>query len=69
MHLGLHIQTGERVAVKIVDKTKLSSKDLERIHREIEILKKIMHPSLVQLYETIETERSFLLVTEFIQNG
>lgn len=35
VHLGLHIPTGERVAVKIVDKTKLSSKDLERIQREI----------------------------------
>ena len=35
VHLGLHIPTGERVAVKIVDKTKLTSKDLERIHREI----------------------------------
>ena len=48
---------------------KLHAKDLERIHREIQILKKIIHPSLIQLYEIIETERSLLLVTEYMQNG
>lgn len=48
---------------------KLHKKDLERIHREISILKRIMHPSLIQLYEIIETEKSLLFVTEYMQNG
>jgi 5'-AMP-activated protein kinase catalytic alpha subunit len=28
-----------------------------------------MHPSLIQLYEIIETEKSLLFVTEYMQNG
>lgn len=48
---------------------KLHKKDLERIQREISILKRIMHPSLIQLYEIIETEKSLLFVTEYMQNG
>lgn len=67
--MGLHIPTGERVAVKIIDKMKLHIKDLERIQKEISILKLIMHPSLIQLYEIIETEKSLLFVTEYMQNG
>lgn len=50
VHLGLHIPTGEKVAVKIIDKQKLTKIESERVEREINILKKIMHSSLVQLY-------------------
>lgn len=33
VHLGLHIATGERVAVKVIEKSKLSEKDRENINR------------------------------------
>lgn len=69
VHLGLHILTGERVAVKIIEKLKLSHNDLQRVYREISILQKIMHPSLIQLYEIIETDKSLLFITEYMQNG
>lgn len=50
VHLGLHIPTGEKVAVKIIDKLKLNSRDLERVQREIKIMKAMLHPSVIQLY-------------------
>jgi 5'-AMP-activated protein kinase catalytic alpha subunit len=42
------------VAVKILEKEKINDqKDVERITREIKILKKVRHPNIIQLYEVI----------------
>lgn len=44
----------ERVAVKILEKEKIQDEsDIERITREIQILKLIRHPNIVQLYEVL----------------
>jgi 5'-AMP-activated protein kinase, catalytic alpha subunit len=41
-----------KVAVKILEKDKINDqKDVERITREIKILKKVRHPYVIQLYE------------------
>lgn len=41
-----------KVAVKILEKEKIKDKkDVERITREIKILKKVRHPNVIQLYE------------------
>jgi 5'-AMP-activated protein kinase catalytic alpha subunit len=58
------------VAVKVLEKTKIKDKkDVERISREIKILKKTHHPNVVQLYEIIETEKDLYLVMEFAAGG
>jgi 5'-AMP-activated protein kinase catalytic alpha subunit len=42
------------VAVKVLEKEKINDqKDVERITREIKILKKVRHPNVIQLYEVI----------------
>ena len=70
VRLGTHILTGEKVAVKVLEKSKIKDKkDVERISREIKILKKLHHPNVVQIYEIIETERDLYLVMEFASGG
>jgi 5'-AMP-activated protein kinase catalytic alpha subunit len=50
--LGIHIPTGEKVAIKILVKSKIIDvADVERVSREIHILKLIRHPCIIQLYE------------------
>ena len=45
---GLHIYTGEKVAVKMLEKEKIRDlSDVERVAREIHILKVIKHPNLI----------------------
>ena len=40
------------MAVKVLEKEKINDqKDVERITREIKILKKVRHPNVIQLYE------------------
>jgi len=59
-----------KVAVKVLEKTKIKDKkDVERISREIKILKQTHHPNVVQLYEIIETDKDLFLVMEFAQGG
>ena len=46
------------MAIKILEKEKIVDKaDVERATREIQILKKVRHPNVIQLYEIIETNR------------
>ena len=68
VRLGINKQTGEKVAIKILEKNKLNKyQDKIRIEREIEILKKLKHPNIVQLYGVIETERQILLIMEYVK--
>lgn len=68
--LGHHILTGEKVAIKILEKEKIKdSGDAERVSRELRILKMVRHPNIVQLYEIIETPKQFYLIMEFANSG
>lgn len=50
--IGIHILTGEKVAIKILEKARITKAiDVNRLTREIQILKKVRHPNVVQLYE------------------
>ena len=52
VRMGVHVPTGEKVAIKILKKEKVKAKsDLLRVQREIRILKKIRHPNVLHLYE------------------
>lgn len=58
MRLGTHLITNEKVAIKILEKDKIKdAADVERVTREIHILKIVRHPNVIQLYEIIETSR------------
>ena len=64
--LAVHSLTNEKVAIKILEKFRIKDKkDIERISREIKILKKVRHPNVIQLYEIIETEIELFLIMDF----
>ena len=68
VRLGINKQTGEKVAIKILEKIKLiKSTDKVRLRREISILKKLRHPNIVQLYSVIETQHQIFLIMEYIK--
>jgi 5'-AMP-activated protein kinase catalytic alpha subunit len=46
--LGTHNITGEKVAIKILEKDRITDvSDVERVAREIHILKLIRHPNII----------------------
>ncbi|KAM6432688.1 uncharacterized protein O9250_000087 [Rhynochetos jubatus] len=68
---GLHIPTGEKVAIKVIDKRKAKQDSyvLKNMKREPRIHQMIKHPNVVQLYETLETDNSYYMVMELCLGG
>eukprot|EP00826_Nyctotherus_ovalis_P051220 TRINITY_DN6390_c0_g1_i2.p1 TRINITY_DN6390_c0_g1~~TRINITY_DN6390_c0_g1_i2.p1 ORF type:complete len:549 (-),score=165.41 TRINITY_DN6390_c0_g1_i2:349-1995(-) len=70
VRVATHILTGEKVAIKILEKDRVTDvADVERVAREIHILKIVRHPNLIQLYEIVETTKQLYLVTEYVTGG
>uniref|UniRef100_A0A9J7ZXQ0 MAP/microtubule affinity-regulating kinase 3 n=1 Tax=Cyprinus carpio carpio TaxID=630221 RepID=A0A9J7ZXQ0_CYPCA len=67
--LAKHILTDKEVAVKIIDKTQLNPSSLQKLFREVRIMKLLNHPNIVKLFEVIETDKSLYLVMEYASGG
>jgi serine/threonine protein kinase len=69
VRLGIHKQTGRKVAVKIMSKKDMSTSDLELVRTEIEILKICQHPSIIGLHEVFENTDYFYIIMEYCSGG
>lgn len=68
--LGMHKVTNQLVAIKSINKEFLEEERSRRkVAKEVAILKKLQHENIINLYETFETEKHFLLVTELCPGG
>uniref|UniRef100_A0A182VRS2 SNF-related serine/threonine-protein kinase n=1 Tax=Anopheles minimus TaxID=112268 RepID=A0A182VRS2_9DIPT len=67
--LARHVFTGEKVAVKVIEKTKLD--DISRAHlfQEVRCMKLVQHPNVVRLYEVIDTQTKLYLILELGDGG
>ncbi|KAM9645254.1 MAP/microtubule affinity-regulating kinase 3 isoform 10-T10 [Trichechus inunguis] len=59
----------ENVAIKIIDKTQLNPTSLQKLFREVRIMKILNHPNIVKLFEVIETEKTLYLIMEYASGG
>nr|XP_043898785.1 serine/threonine-protein kinase 36 isoform X2 [Solea senegalensis] len=58
---------GQVVALKFMPKVGRSEKELRSLKREIEIMRGLEHPNIVQLYDSFETETEVVVVTEYAE--
>ena len=66
--LASHSLTGEKVAIKILEKTKVTKlEEKERINRELTIMRKLNHYNIVKLYQIVETKLTIYLIQENVQ--
>nr|XP_046193398.1 maternal embryonic leucine zipper kinase-like [Oncorhynchus gorbuscha] len=66
--LGRHILTGEKVAIKIMEKKELGE-DLPRVKVEIEAMKSLSHQHVCRLYHVIETNTKIYMILEYCPGG
>ncbi|XP_077427011.1 maternal embryonic leucine zipper kinase [Vanacampus margaritifer] len=66
--LGRHIQTGEKVAIKIMNKKDLGE-DLPRVKVEIEAMKNLSHQHICRLYQVIESPTQIFMILEYCPGG
>uniref|UniRef100_A0A1Y1MCF9 MAP/microtubule affinity-regulating kinase 3 n=1 Tax=Photinus pyralis TaxID=7054 RepID=A0A1Y1MCF9_PHOPY len=67
--LAKHVPTGKEVAIKIIDKTQLNPGSLQKLFREVRIMKMLDHPNIVKLFQVIETDKTLYLVMEYASGG
>jgi serine/threonine protein kinase len=67
---GTHLPTLEKVAIKLLDKDKISQmEDIERVRREIKFLKSLNCPNVIRLFEIMEDHKTIYLVMEYAGGG
>jgi carbon catabolite-derepressing protein kinase len=79
VRLAIHDGTNQQVALKIIARKKLISRDMAgRVEREIEYLQLLRHPHIIKLYTVIKTQTEIIMVLEYaggelfdyiVQNG
>ncbi|XP_010882345.2 SNF related kinase b [Esox lucius] len=67
--LARHVFTGQLVAVKVIDKTKLDALATGHLLQEVRCMKLVQHPNVVRLYEVIDTATKLYLILELGDGG
>ncbi|OAD55257.1 SNF-related serine/threonine-protein kinase [Eufriesea mexicana] len=67
--LARHVFTGEKVAVKVIDKSKLDEVSRAHLFQEVRCMKLVQHPNVVRLYEVIDTQTKLYLILELGDGG
>lgn len=67
--LARHRITKNEVAIKIIDKSQLDPNNLQKVYREVEIMKRLDHPHIIKLYQVMETKNMIYIVSEYASQG
>ncbi|KAJ5220209.1 hypothetical protein N7468_009413 [Penicillium chermesinum] len=66
--LAIHQPSGRQVALKIISRRKLLSRDMiGRVEREIQYLQLLRHPHIIKLYTVIATKTDIIMVLEYAE--
>ncbi|CAI9300981.1 unnamed protein product [Lactuca saligna] len=71
VYLARDIVTGQSLAVKVINKQKIThnSSLMSNIEREIDIMRRLRHPNIVKLYEVLATKTKIYFVMELVKGG
>ena len=58
-----------QVAIKVLKKDKMSIADLAHVMDEVDLLRKVDHPNIVEYFETYEEKKNLFLVMELCTGG
>lgn len=67
--LGVHKDTGEKVAIKVIKKKELTEREMELVRTELDIMKLFRHPNIVRLLDHFENESYIYIVMEYLSGG
>ena len=68
--LATHRPTNKKVAIKILEKTKIkTNNDMTRVNNELKLLAKIDNEFILEIFEILEDRKNFYIVTEYLNGG
>uniref|UniRef100_A0A915A9A1 Calcium/calmodulin-dependent protein kinase type II n=1 Tax=Parascaris univalens TaxID=6257 RepID=A0A915A9A1_PARUN len=62
-------RTGLEFAAKIINTKKLSARDFQKLEREARICRKLQHPNIVRLHDSIQEEAFHYLIFDLVTGG
>lgn len=72
VYKAVHIESGDTVAIKVIKIQKLNSKQRKQmkvVESEVNLLASLQHTNIVKYIETVETDRFFCIVLEYVEHG
>lgn len=69
VRIATHSPTGEKVAIKILEKDKIDQEDADRLSREIKFLKELNHPNIIKIYQIIDDHKNYNIIMELADKG
>ncbi|KAG6504587.1 CBL-interacting protein kinase 18-like isoform X1 [Zingiber officinale] len=70
VYLAKNLQSGQIVAVKMIDKRTVMRDGLvQQIKREISVMRLVRHPHIVQLFEVMASKSKIYFVMEYVKGG
>jgi calcium/calmodulin-dependent protein kinase I len=66
---GVDMDTQENVAVKVIDRRKLTKDDELSLKIEVEVLGKLSHPNIIKIYGWYAEGKQYYIVTELMNGG
>lgn len=70
VYTAVHTLTGMQVAIKVINKKKINDKYVaEHLQREGTLMRRLQHRHIIQLYEIVDTEQYYCVITELASGG
>ncbi|XP_021820926.1 CBL-interacting serine/threonine-protein kinase 5-like [Prunus avium] len=70
VYYGRQIASNESVAIKVISKDQVKKEGMmEQIKREIEVMRLVRHPNIVELKEVMATKTKIFFVMEYVKGG
>ena len=70
VYSAVSVLTGEKVAIKCLDKAKINQRSAkQKVQKEIDIHKRLVHPNIARFFEVFHNEKYIFMVMEFAENG
>lgn len=68
--LGIHKETGRKVAIKMYEKYKLADAQRRKsVSCEIKLMERMRHPNIVVFYDSLDTQKQIYIIMEFVGGG
>ncbi|EGF83144.1 hypothetical protein BATDEDRAFT_8115, partial [Batrachochytrium dendrobatidis JAM81] len=71
--IAIHRETGEKVAIKVIDKKLMEQKAQKskaiHLERELQLMMRLDHPNIVKIYQVLETDDECFVVMEYAKGG
>ncbi|XP_042639701.1 serine/threonine-protein kinase 36 [Tyto alba] len=67
VYKGRRKHSAQVVALKFIPKVGRSEKELKNLQREIEIMRGLHHPNIIQMLDSFETDKEVVVVTDYAE--